>query len=165
MRHNLEMLEKVISHSLVATKALINSWAENKHPGDSLQPFVAERILACDKTNDKFYYLTKWVGYSHDENTWEPKSSFDGSLPRDFDEAAKHQVEMQVTTPGKRLRNSCGERILVFVKTSGRVLQSLTWLQDKDKVIHARPVPAKNLQRRDTPGEQALSSTKQRRKK
>jgi hypothetical protein len=43
---------------------------------DSLQEYIVERILDHRKKGNKFEYLVKWLNYSNEQNTWEPKDCF-----------------------------------------------------------------------------------------
>lgn len=39
-------------------------------------PFEVEKVLDDKLENGRRFYLIKWRGYDHSQNTWEPKSSF-----------------------------------------------------------------------------------------
>lgn len=48
--------------------------------------YTVERILDHEDRPDERYYFIKWKGYSHSENTWEPRSNIlDSSLIRDYE--------------------------------------------------------------------------------
>jgi Chromo (CHRromatin Organisation MOdifier) domain len=36
--------------------------------------YKVERIIAYSETRDQLYYLVKWKGYTHTDNSWEPAS-------------------------------------------------------------------------------------------
>jgi len=38
--------------------------------------YEVEKIIKKKIVNGKPLYLTKWVGYTNDHNSWEPKESF-----------------------------------------------------------------------------------------
>ncbi len=39
------------------------------------EEFEVEKILDCGQHQGKKLYLVKWVGYGHEDNTWEPKKN------------------------------------------------------------------------------------------
>lgn len=39
--------------------------------------YSVEKILECKVEKNQKLYLVKWKNYGHNENTWEPKESFD----------------------------------------------------------------------------------------
>lgn len=41
---------------------------------DGQEEHYIERILDCRLRNNKLEYLIKWLGYSEEESTWEPRS-------------------------------------------------------------------------------------------
>jgi Chromo (CHRromatin Organisation MOdifier) domain len=38
--------------------------------------YKVERIMAYSEDRDQLYYLVKWKGYAHSDNTWEPASGY-----------------------------------------------------------------------------------------
>lgn len=47
----------------------------------SNQEFVVQSILDHEVRDGKDFYLVKWVGYPHSQNTWEPEDNFTSSIP------------------------------------------------------------------------------------
>jgi hypothetical protein len=68
------------------------------------QPYIPERFLDAKVVNNKYYYLTKWEGYSDEHNTWQPYDSL--SHLRIFQQFKRQHPELPFprTRPSRRNR-------------------------------------------------------------
>jgi len=48
---------------------------------DEEPEYEVEKVVASRKKGGKVQYLTKWIGWPDEDNTWEPKENLENSLP------------------------------------------------------------------------------------
>ncbi|KAJ1560352.1 Trefoil factor 3, partial [Nowakowskiella sp. JEL0078] len=69
--------------------------------------FVVEKVVDTKMQKGKRHYLLKWVGYPHDDNTWEPEENvFCTELVADFWELRNSQKHGSTNSAAKKKRTS-----------------------------------------------------------
>ncbi|KAH8653993.1 hypothetical protein BGZ60DRAFT_419121 [Tricladium varicosporioides] len=93
-----------------------------------------EALLAKWKQGKATWYLVKWRGFSHEENTWEKRKGISTELVKEF-EATYQGNHLGVRLLDKRAR---GEKVEYFVEWKGRPESENSW--EKEATISSERI-------------------------
>jgi Chromo (CHRromatin Organisation MOdifier) domain len=68
--------------------------------------FTIDRILQRRYRRNTAEYLVRWEGYGPESDTWEPRSSFDGTAADDFDRSIDPRAQRLARRPRRSSRRT-----------------------------------------------------------
>ncbi|CAJ0948153.1 unnamed protein product, partial [Mesorhabditis belari] len=122
---------------------------DNADDNASEEDYEVEEIL-LDKTIDgEKYYLVKWVGFSEEENTWEPRESFTSSarLLEEYELRKREEREEMAKIQHRKMISKMNE-IFAKKRSSSRERSGTPSSRRRTPQIDSSPEPPRSRRRR-----------------